>query len=524
MRLMAFMLLASLLLVAMMPAAAQDGSLTLTVLGRYETGVIDEGAAEIAAYHAGSQSLFVTNGATGNLDILNISDPTAPTLAAQVDLSAYGAANSVAVWGDVAAVAVDAENAQDPGSILFLDMSGNVLSSVQVGSIPDMVTFTPDGTKVLVANEGEPNDDYTVDPEGSVSIIDVSGGAEAVTQDNVTTVGFTDFNADGERAAELPAEVRIYGPNATVAQDLEPEYIAVSPDGSTAYVTLQEANAVALIDIAAGEVVAIAALGFIDRSAPGFGIDASNEDGAINIQNWPVFGMYQPDSIVAIEINGATYLLTANEGDSRDYEDVYSEEARVADVTLDPTVFPNAAELQAEDMLGRLLITTAQGDTDGDGDFDVLYALGGRSFTIWGADGSLVFDSGDQFEQFFAANYPEAFNSQGLNESFDNRSDDKGPEPEGLDVGVVNGVPYAFIGLERMGGVLVYDLSDPTAPTLVTYANNTDWQGSFDEQTFTGDISPEGVLFITAEESPTGNALLVLTHEVSGTTTIYEVK
>ncbi|MCB0106828.1 MAG: esterase-like activity of phytase family protein, partial [Caldilineaceae bacterium] len=251
------------------------------------------------------------------------------------------------------------------------------------------------------------------------------------------------------------------------------------------------------------------------------GLDASDRDEAINIQPWPVFGMYQPDAIAAYTVDGATYLLTANEGDARDY-DGYSEEMRVGDMVLDLTVFPNAAELQANAKLGRLNSTTAGTDTNGDGLVDRILTYGARSFSIWSSTGELVWDSGSTIEEILAEQYPDDFNANGDNGSFDNRSDDKGAEPETVTVGVINGVPYAFVGLERIGGVMVFDVSDPTAPHFIEYVNNRDF--SVDTETESaGDIAPEGLKFVAGEESPTGTPLLLVANEVSGSTTIYEI-
>lgn len=402
---------------------------------------------------------------------------------------------------------------------MFADPAGVVLNAVEVGSLPDNVVFTPDGTKALSANEGQPSSDYTVDPEGSVSIIDLSAGVENAS---VTTVGFADFNEGGPRAAELPAAVRVFGPNASVAQDLEPEYIAVTPDGSTAYVVLQENNAFAIIDIATASVTSIVALGFKDHSVEGNGLDASDEDGAINIQTWPVLGMYMPDGIAAYEVSGSVYVVSANEGDARDY-DAFSEETRVADLTLDPDVFGDVAALQAEAALGRLTVTTVNGDEDGDGVYEALYAYGARSFSIWDAAGSLVWDSGDQFEQITASLFPADFNSNHVeNGSFDNRSDNKGPEPEGVALAAINDRVYAFIGFERLSGVIVYDVTDPSAPEYVTYVSNRDFSGDAEAGT-AGDLGPEGLLIIDAASSPTGDVLLVVANEVSGSLTVYSV-
>ncbi|MCU0497569.1 MAG: choice-of-anchor I family protein [Anaerolineae bacterium] len=499
-------------------APEATNAVTLEPIGTYTTGLFDEGASEIAAYHAGSATLFVVNGADKTIDLINISDPAAPTLTTQIDLSEYGdAANSVAVYGDLVAVAVQSDPPQDLGSAVFFTPAGEFINRVSVGALPDMITFTPDGSKALTANEGEPNGDYTVDPEGSVSIIDLSGGAETLTDANVTTIGFTDFNVDGPRHTELGTDLRVFGPNASVAQDFEPEYIAVSADSATAFVTLQENNAVAVIDLAGASVTTIVALGYKDFNVPGNGIDAIS-DGTINIANYPVFGIYQPDGIAVFESDGITYLITANEGDTRDY-DGFSEETELGEATLDAATFPNAGDLEA--LNGLEVVTT--GDIDGDGDLDQLYLPGGRSFTIWDANGALVFDSGDQLEQITAVVLAADFNSTNdKNGTLDDRSTSKGPEPEDVEIAVIGDATYAFIGLERIGGVVVYDVTNPAAPVYVHYANNRDFSGDAAAGT-AGDLAPEGLLFIPAENSPNRQNLLVVTNEVSGTTTIYQI-
>ncbi len=502
------------------PLIGAADAISLAPIGTYETGIFDESAAEIVQYDPKTQRLFVVNANQATVDVLDISDPTNIQALDSISSTAFGGiANSVSIFNGVIAVAVEDENTQLPGKAVFFDVDGNFLSSVQVGALPDMITFTPDGSKVLVANEGEPNDDYTIDPEGSVSIIDVSGGFENLTQDNVTTANFRAYN---DRRDELiAAGVRIFGPNATVAQDLEPEYIQVSADSTTAWIALQENNALAVLDIASGEITDILPLGFKDHSLPGNRLDVSDRDGAINIANWPIYGMYQPDGFATYEVNGETYIVTANEGDARDYSG-YSEEARIKDLVLDPVAFPNAAELQADEALGRLTVTTANGDTDGDGDFDELYVFGGRSFAIWDTQGNLVYESGDDFEKIIAETYPQFFNSNHRENSFDTRSDDKGPEPEDVAIGEINGRFYAFIGLERVGGIMTYDITDPTSPQFVQYINNRDFSGDPAAGT-AGDLGTEGIIFISAEDSPNGKPLVVTANEVSGTTTVFEI-
>ena len=499
-------------------AQGNPSTIELEVLGTYESGVFDEGAAEIGAYDRKSTRYFVTNADENTVDVLDASDPENPTLEFTIDLSSYGdGVNSVAIDNGVVAVAVEADPKTDNGSVVFFDTDGTYLNDLEVGALPDMVVFTPNGKYLLVANEGEPNDDYDVDPEGTISIIDMSGKVSKLGAGDVTTAGFTAFNG-----TTLDASIRIFGPNATVAQDLEPEYITVSSDSKWAYVALQENNAIAVVDIKNGEVTALHGLGFKDHSVAGNDFDPSDRDDEIDITTWPVYGMFMPDAIASYSWRGETYLVTANEGDARDY-DGFSEEDRVKDLTLDPTAFPNAATLQQDENLGRLTVTTVNGDIDNDGDYDELYAFGTRSFSIFRSDGTLVYDSGDDFEQTTASALPDDFNANNdENDSFESRSDNKGPEPEGVTIGEINGRTYAFIGLERVGGIMVYDITDPNSPSFVQYINNRDFGGDAEAGT-AKDLGPEGLTFIPKSSSPTDAPLLVVTNEVSGTTTFYEV-
>lgn len=401
---------------------------------------------------------------------------------------------------------------------------------LEAGALPDMVTFTPDGNKVLVANEGEVPDaaydeeDDAFDangnplnnPVGSVSIIDVSGGVSSLTLASVTNATFDEFADDLEVLIKAGFN---FGKANSLMEDVEPEYIAVNADSTKAFVSLQENNAIAVVDLQSNSIAAILPLGFKDHSLAGNALDASNKDDGINITNWPIYGMYQPDSIAAFSMGDQTYVLTANEGDARDFE-----ESRVKDITLDEDRFPDADELQLQENLGRINHTLNLGDEDGDGDFDNIYTYGGRSFSIWNEDGSLVFDSGDQFEVITAKLYAENFNSDnGENDSMDNRSDDKGPEPEAIAYGVINGRTYAFIGLERFGGVMLYDITVPTDAVFVDFLVTRDFMGVAEEGT-AGDLGPEGFKFVPASKSPNGKSLLIAGHEVSGSTVIFVIE
>lgn len=506
-------------------------TMTLTELGQYSSGIFDRGGAEIVAHDPRMQRLFVVNAGDSVVDVLDIYDPSNPIKLGSINASDLGAAaNSVAVSRGVVAVAIEAPNKQNNGLVAFYDAKDlSLLNTVEVGALPDMLTFTPDGKKVLVANEGEPSDDYMIDPEGSISVIDLSEGVMAAT---VATADFRSYNSQQEKL--LATGVRIYGPNATVAQDLEPEYITLSKDGRLAWVTLQENNAMAVINVSRAKVMDIRPLGYKDHHLSGNELDASDRDGVINIRNWPVLGMYLPDAIDNYHYRNRTYLVTANEGDTRDYPG-FTEEERIGGIELDPTVFPNADDLQANGNLGRLKVTSTLGDTNGDGFYEGLYSFGSRSFSIWDSAGRLIYDSGADFELITAKLLPQDFNSDNAeNNSFDSRSDDKGPEPEGLAIGQILGRTYAFIGLERIGGIMVYDITNPHKPSFMTYANNrnlsvetcfdSDGDGGCDTTNpEVGDLGPEGLIFIPSHQSPIHKPLLVVGNEVSGTTTIFQI-
>ncbi|MCX4239546.1 choice-of-anchor I family protein [Paraliomyxa miuraensis] len=500
-----------------------EGVLEIHRIGRYAPEPLadrfNEGAAEISAFDPVSQSLLVTNGMTGAIDVLDLSDPTMPTLVQSILITdpSLDGPTSVAIHDGVVAAAVPSATSTDPGRVIFFDIDGTELSAVTVGVLPDMVAWSPDGNTVITANEGEPTGygPGETDPEGSVSLIDVSAGPQNATQLDVSTAGF-----GGLMPGDLDATTRIFGPGSTIAQDLEPEYVAVSANSATAWVTLQENNALAIVDLATATVTDVVGLGLVDHSLTG--LDPSNQDDAIAIATHPVWGMRQPDAIASFVVGGSTYLVTANEGDARDYDGL-DEEARISSQTLDPVVFPNAAMLQDDAMLGRLNISTVSSDPDGDGDLDQLWAFGSRSISIFDPGGNLLWDSGDAIEQAAAAAFPMDFNAtHDANESFDSRSDDKGPEPEGLAVGWAHGTTYVFVGLERIGGFMVWDVGDPLAPVEWGYVNPRDFTGDPELGT-ADDLAPEGMLFVSGGDSPTGNPLLIVTHEVSGTVSIYEL-
>ena len=494
------------------PAATE--AITIEPINSYQ-GLVGSGSTEILDYDPVSQRLFVTNSDNDRFEILDFSDPLNITKVDSISVASFGAINGLSVHGSVVACAIEGPTTASNGVVAFYDTNGVALSNVTVGVLPDMVTFSPDGNTVVVACEGEPDDTYTVDPEGSIAIIDVSGGISSVTNANVTLLN---FNAFDSQINSLRAQgVRIFGPGATVSQDLEPEYVAISDDNSTAYVSCQEANAVVIVDLGTNSISAIVPLGSKDHSLARNAFDTDRRANNIHIASGPFKGFYMPDAIATYSVSGTNYIVSANEGDSRDYPG-YSEEDRFDDLTLNPDSFPNAEALF--DAYGDVKVTLANGDLDNDGVYEEVYTYGARSFSIWnGSTGALVYDSGDDFEQIIS-NHPEYFRLFNVNDDGDvikNRSDDKGPEPEAVVIGSIGTATYAFVGLERTGGVMVYDITNPTSPIF------TDLQIPRDTADGSGDQGPEGLIFLDSMNSPTGIPLLVSANEVSKTLTVWEV-
>lgn len=566
--------------------------LMLEVVGRFSVGgkaSVGKSAAEIVQFHQTSNSAFSINGADNQIEVISleslpttmvgnpISDTSltsrAFTFASEVtvvtdaDASTteditLGGVNSLAISGDLMVIAVAADNKQADGAVLFYTLDaqgdGTFVKAVKVGALPDMVTFSNDGTKVLVANEGEPNADYSVDPEGTISIINVTDNmpSDVAMEINLTTdmtfssdlLSSEDYDTDAKRMELLKAAgLKFAGPDGTtVAQSLEPEYIAVSADDKVAYLALQENNAIGIINLEDMS-IEVKALGFKDWGMDK--LDVTNKDevaNLISINN--LFGMYQPDTIATYQWNGATFVVSANEGDARDY-DGYSEEVRVKDI-IDPDEV--GAMLSTElmevydatggkDGLGRLKVTTALGDADNDGTYEALYAYGGRSFSIWDQNVNQVFDSGSDFERISAAILGSDFNSTHTENKGDNRSDDKGGEPEAVAVGEINGRMYSFIGLERSGDLFAYDVTNPFNVSFVAHYNNRDFSVDYeldddladpcdaaegmncDDIELAGDLGPESIKFVHQDLSPNGNPLLIIGNEVSGTVTVYQV-
>ena len=486
----------------------------------YSTGYSDQdgGVAEIVAYNADNDCMYLVSGKTQTLDIVKLDENGETELVKKVDIAALGDTNGFDA-GDITSVAVNTEKElvaiavqhseyTENGVIVTLDYDGGFIAKYEAGVQPDMVTFSSNGKYVLSANEGEPREGYgegIVDPMGSVTIVDLSA-AEPVPN----TVTFEAWDA---KRSELTAANVLLKTGLNPSTDFEPEYIAVSSDGTTAYVALQEANAIAALDLVAGEFTAISSLGFKDHRVAGNEIDVV-KDKEIDIKWENLMGVYMPDGISVYEVGGKTYLLTANEGDASEWGEEENEYANITTIEIEG----EEVEVLDKNKLEGLPTVPPQ----------VSFILGGRSFSIYEVTETgltQVFDSGSDFEKITAEAYPEYFNASNKNNKLDSRSDAKGPEAESVTVAQVGEKTYAYIGLERIGGVMLYDVTDPENAFFCDYINSRDFTVNFpDEGTLPeqGDISVEGLCVIPAADSPTGYPMLLAANEVSGTVAVYQ--
>jgi hypothetical protein len=516
------------------------------------SGVSIPGGGEVVAHYdapSGPDLILVTNslprtGATSHrVDIFALSSSGALTATTSVDLDGvFGAAATLSISsvaadplgrGFGAATVIPTDNTRVLGKLVFFDLAnGSILRVVDVGFHPDSVTFTPNGSRAIVANEGEFAASQPHAP-GSVSIVNLSGNPTGtsllVNPPLVTTI---DFNTGLGAGVTLDA-LRINVAGAPAAErylHVEPEYPTATND--KAYVTLQEANAIAVIDLTganANRITAILPLGTISQR-----IDASDRDptgggvNAINIDDI-VPGLPMPDTIATFVVGGRRFLATANEGDARtDDGDI----SRAGAANVVDTVSSDAADLRFAGSIdnssgiGRLNISLVDGNLDADPLIEVPTMIGTRSFTLWDDAGNRVFDSGSMLEEFVRLNAPLTFNmNSGAVSNIDSRSDDKGPEPEALAYGEIDGRRYIFVGAERQNGVFQFDITDLNRVEIVGYYNVVD---GVSVTTGTRYVSPETMVFVPAAKSPTGRPLLVVGYEgveptISGSVAVFDV-
>lgn len=500
-------------------------------------------AGEIVGFDKVSKNLFVTSSSSAayQINIFDLSNPSSAVGVGAIDFSSsFGITANMSALSSVAinsakgfgvASLIPTANTTTLGKVGFFNLSSGIsLGTIDVGYHPDSVSFSPDGSKLIVVNEGEFSSNSTTNPTGanapgSISIIDVSG----ITSSNLANLASLTPVTRDFSSANLASGVSLSGirnsnlaaigtsgnfissvPDFTQApnQDpnaIEPEYASVI--GDKVYVSLQDNNAIGEYDLTQNLWTKITNLGTITQT-----IDATDTGSTISITQ-AVKGLPMPDTLATYSKNGKTYVVTANEGDARvDDRDV----SRFGDIAgsdsmnniIDqnaPSNFPTTQTgARANETLGRLNVSRLDGDTDGDGKIDDPTMIGTRSFTIWEVTGSglqRVYDSGSYFETYIRDNDPTGW--------LDSRSDDKGPEPEGLTLGEIDGKTFAFIGMERNNGIFMFDITDPNAPSFFGYTRTSDGSNT--------PLRPEGMSFISAADSPNGQNLLVVGYEGDGT-------
>lgn len=538
---------------------SKGAHIKLSVVGAFRGGMFgDKSPSDSPVYEKKTQRLFIGSQMRSAIEVIDLSDPSNPTQVDSFDVMPYGGEpNSMAMFRDVLVTLVqDIDDDNAPNQVVFMNPFGELLTAPIELMHASKVAFSPNGRKLVVSIVGKANDEYTEDPEGGVAIIDVArltrgpcrwnrkaSDRSALSRwrakkhrcDDPLEVQLLDFKAFDDQKDELiAAGIRIYGPNASVAQDLEPGDVTISRNSKIAYLSMQPNNAVAVVDIHKGSIDKLLPLGTVDHSLPGNGFDPSDEDGRINIANWPVKSFSAPSGVQAMQRRYGRFFVLANEGDLRD-EDGFSEEVKVGEMDLDPVAFPKAEFWQDDANLGRLRVTNVNGDADGDGLFEEIFMMGSRSISIYTAAGERVFHSGDDFEQITARAILECFNCPPDANEFDSRSPRKGVEPEHLTTGKVHGREYVFVALERIGGIMVYDISNPYAPQFQQYINNRNFavdprdvcgiKGELALPTcpLAGDLEPEALVFIPKKDSPIGVSLVVVGHESSDSVAVYRV-
>jgi hypothetical protein len=416
-----------------------------------------------------------------------------------------------------------------------MDVNGKVLSAPDLkGVLPDSVTFTPSGTTALVAIEGQPvcakddpattaneSTDYlkAIDPKGGVSVVDLITPAAP----EVTFIGFEGFSVSALRAKGLALSSVVND----VSKDLEPEYI-VALDNSKAYVTIQEANGLGVLDIENKSWLDVRRA--FESKLSMTPIDTSDRDSGKGPRSYVnVVGASQPDAISGFKIGSGDYLVTANEGDAREYS-CLNDDVRGSSLKVDSRRFPDWKNMSGSAELGRAKVNPNAGDRDNDGDIDTVHLRGSRSMTIY-RNGIPIWDSGRLLEEIqisaFGVSNINGAHSLSADKSVVNytpqdRSDDKGSEPEGVAVGTVSGSRIAVLGLERMSALVVFDISAPRAPTLIKWIQMMPITSTPAAQATAW--SPEGVIFISAENSPNGKPLFISSYELSGSLAIHQIE
>jgi hypothetical protein len=525
------------------PALANEAAVKVTEISSITSGD-GEGSAEIATFHAGSKRVFATNGVKNNIDIFDISDVSNPKKVGSVALSPYGNdVTSVAAGKDVVVAVVNVADkfsatgvpTTTNGKIVVFDTNGTVLSSPDVlGVLPDSVSFAPNGTTALVAIEAQPvcakddpattakeDADYSKasDPVGGVTVVDLSDPSAPVLR----FAGFDQFTVADMRAKGIAVSAVVNN----VSKDFEPEFVS-AVDNNYAYVTIQEANAIGKLNIQSATFESITRA--FESKVARVARDTSDRDAGAGPRTYTnVVGASQPDAIAGFSVGAGQYFVTANEGDAREYT-CLNDDLRGSALKVDSRRFPDWKTWSGSAALGRAKVNPTIGDKDGDGDIDTIHLRGSNSMTMY-RNGIAIWDSADLLDQiqtqaFGVANingsHSLSSDKSTMNYVGQDRSDDKGGEPEGVAVGMVGDRRIAILGLERMTALAIFDITAPGNPVFQEWLQMLPTKA-----TPAKDVkhwSPEGIVFVPANKSPSGKALIITSYELSGSLSIHQIE
>ena len=525
------------------PALANEATVKVTEIAAISSGD-GEGSSEIATYHAGSKRIFATNGVKNTIDIFDISDVANPKKVGAVALSPYGNdVTSVAAGKDVVVAVVNVSDkfsatgvpTTTNGKIVVFDTDGKVLSSPDVlGVLPDSVTFAPNGTTALVAIEAQPvcakddpataakeETDYTKasDPVGGVTVVDLTNPASPVLR----FAGFNQFSVADMRAKGIAVSSVVNN----VAKDFEPEFVT-AVDNNYAYVTIQEANAIGRLNIKSATFESVTRA--FESNLSIVARDTSDRDAGAGPRTYKnVVGASQPDAIAGFTIGSGQYFVTANEGDAREYT-CLNDDLRASALKVDARRFPDWKALSGSAALGRAKVNPTIGDKDGDGDIDTIHLRGSNSMTMY-RNGLVIWDSANLLDQiqtqaFGVANingsHSLSSDKSTMNYVGQDRSDDKGSEPEGVAVGMVGDRRIAILGLERMTALAIFDITVPGNPIFQEWLQMLPTKATPAKEV--KHFSPEGIVFVPADKSPSGKALIITSYELSGSLSIHQIE
>ena len=385
-------------------------------------------SAEILAVSVEGETLVYTNSPAEQLGFIDISNPENPKGIGTFELS--GEPTSVAVKGAYALVAVntslDYEHAD--GELVVVDINTQAhIRSLGLGGQPDSIAISPDGQYALIAIENERNDMLCT---------------------------------KGKYVGAVYADEYIASQQCEVIGGGELGGLPQTPGGSLVIVDIAEP------DPARWRLREVDVTGFSGL----YPSDPEPEYVDINVNNIAVVTLQENNHIFLVDLSSGSIVNNFSAGVAN-LQSIDTQEETPAYIRQ-----TNAKAKILREPDGVSWINTEYFATANEGDMDG----GSRGFTIFNIAGDVVWDSGYTLDHMAVqyGHYP------------DDRSGNKGNEPENVELGVFDETPYLFVNAERSSLVFVYDVSNPKKPVF--------------KQVLPAAVGPEGGLAI-----PSRNLLVV---------------